>query len=80
MGEQTNAHLNAWIEANYERTHAELVEHRGGCTCFISPPCNACCEPMTEDEAEYLGYEPPEPIDYLGAARDVVKQALKRSA
>lgn len=38
-----------------------LVEMRGGCTCFLSPPCNNCCEPITEDEAEYLGWERPEP-------------------
>lgn len=70
MGEPVNAHLDAWIEANEERLFPALVEHRGGCRCFISPPCGACSNPMTYAEAEYLGYEPPEPaIDYMVAVR-----------
>jgi hypothetical protein len=28
---------------------------RGGCSCHISPPCHACCEPLTEEEADSLG-------------------------
>lgn len=31
-----------------------LVSERGGCTCFISAPCRACCDPITEDEAADL--------------------------
>lgn len=47
-----------------------LVDMRGGCTCFVWPPCLNCTEPMTEDEAEYLGWEPPEPaIDYMAEVR-----------
>ncbi len=33
----------------------ELVRLRGGCSCFISPPCEACCNPLTAGEAAYLG-------------------------
>lgn len=35
---------------------SRLVDHRGGCTCFISPPCHACCEPLTAREADALGW------------------------
>jgi hypothetical protein len=41
---------------NDEGMYARLREHRGGCTCFISPPCGACCNPLTQDEAEALGW------------------------
>ena len=34
----------------------ELVKHRGGCRCHISPPCNACTEPLTIPEAQCLGW------------------------
>lgn len=27
-----------------------LIDMRGGCRCFICPPCNACVEPVTADE------------------------------
>lgn len=39
----------------------EIVHRRGGCRCFISPPCNACVEPATEDELNYVGYTYGEP-------------------
>lgn len=35
--------------------YKRLVDMRGGCRCFISPPCSACCEPMSLDEADSLG-------------------------
>jgi hypothetical protein len=38
-----------------EYLRLRLVEDRGGCSCHISPPCNACCEPLTLSEAESLG-------------------------
>lgn len=37
----------------------QLLMFRGGCTCFLSPPCRACTEPMTFEEAEILGHVPP---------------------
>lgn len=39
----------------------KLLDLRGGCTCFLSPPCGNCVEPITEHEAECLGWERPEP-------------------
>jgi hypothetical protein len=33
------------------------MEARGGCTCFISPPCHACIEPPTREELEDVGFE-----------------------
>ena len=48
-----------------------LVHNRGGCTCFISPPCLACSEPPTDDELEDIGYE--WPIDYMKHVRDMCK-------
>lgn len=40
-----------------------LLDLRGGCRCYDNPPCLACSEPITEDEAEELGFEitSPEP-------------------
>ena len=34
----------------------ELVNHRGGCRCCISPPCPAHCDPLTIPEAKHLGW------------------------
>lgn len=34
--------------------HRYLVDHRGGCRCFLAPPCYACCEPLTEEEADLI--------------------------
>ncbi len=40
----------------------DLIALRGGCSCHISPPCRACCDPLTVDEAINLGiYEDPQP-------------------
>lgn len=36
--------------------YAKLIEHRGGCYCCISPPCSACSDPMTVEEAIELGF------------------------
>ena len=41
-----------------EEQYLKLIKHRGGCTCFISPPCNNCCEPCTVEEAEILCFSP----------------------
>ena len=43
----------------------QLVEMRGGCTCFLSPPCGNHVNPLTEEEAEELGLFDPEPVDYM---------------
>lgn len=50
-----------WAKGYYDRDltdeqRDELVEHRGGCTCFLHPPCNACCEPIPLSEAVDLGW------------------------
>jgi hypothetical protein len=39
-----------------ESAWRSVVEHRGGCNCCISPPCNACVEPITEEELNAVGY------------------------
>lgn len=44
-----------------DSAYRRLIEMRGGCRCCISPPCHACVDPLTEREAECLGWEPPTP-------------------
>jgi hypothetical protein len=40
----------------------ELISLRGGCSCHVSPPCRACCNELTAEEAIDLGiYEEPQP-------------------
>lgn len=39
-------------EAAWQR----LLEKRGGCRCCISPPCNACSDPISESEMNSVGY------------------------
>lgn len=57
-----------------DEQRSELIKMRGGCRCHISPPCNACVDPIDEAEAESLGLLPEEPapagVDYLKAVRD----------
>lgn len=53
--------MDKWLD-NLELTEEEqlqLIELRGGCSCFISPPCGSCCNPLTFEEAETLGHVPP---------------------
>lgn len=38
-----------------------LVQMRGGCTCFLSPPCGNHVGPLTMEEADELGLLDPEP-------------------
>lgn len=38
--------------------YKRLVSNRGGCKCFICPPCSACTSEIDEDEAEELGLVP----------------------
>lgn len=50
-----------WAKGYYDRDltdeqREELVDHRGGCSCCISPPCWACSEPITLVEAVDLGW------------------------
>ena len=66
--------LEAIESAISDEDRARLINLRGGCTCFLSPPCSACCEPLTEDEAGRLGLAAPEPAtDYMKAVRDLCK-------
>lgn len=53
-------------DEQYER----LRDMRGGCTCFASPPCNACVDPVTWDEMEDL--ELPLTQDVATAQADLV--------
>lgn len=39
-----------------EEAWRSIVERRGGCRCCISPPCNACTEPPSEEELNRVGY------------------------
>lgn len=39
-----------------EAAWRSVIEDRGGCRCHISPPCNACTEPMSEEELNRVGY------------------------
>lgn len=43
-----------------------IANLRGGCSCSVSPPCSACCSPLTQDEADELGLIPEE-IDAMTA-------------
>lgn len=52
----------------------KLLDMRGGCTCFISPPCRACAEPITDDEFDELLEAFPEelappPVDFSAITR-----------
>ena len=38
-----------------ESAWRKILDARGGCTCFISPPCWACAEPLTEAELTDAG-------------------------
>lgn len=39
-----------------EAAWRSVIEDRGGCRCHISPPCNACTEPISEEELNRVGY------------------------
>lgn len=52
-----------WVMPDdFEPTDAQLrqlLDARGGCRCpHVSPPCGACCEPITQREFEELFFEP----------------------
>ena len=67
---------DALIDTNPAAWH-RLLELRGGCRCCLSPPCNACVDPITQEEAERIGLlddpEPPTEPDYLKAVRDLCR-------
>lgn len=46
---------------NTDELREQLVSDRGGCSCHLNPPCNACCDPITEDELDSLGLLPDQP-------------------
>jgi hypothetical protein len=53
--------------------YARLIETRGGCRCHISPPCFACCEPLTQVEADSLGL-----LEAESELPELVKHFIKR--
>lgn len=48
-------HDEALIDVD-QRAWETLLERRGGCRCLFSPPCNACTEPLTEEELNSVGF------------------------
>lgn len=59
-----------------DEQEARLVEYRGGCSCHLSPPCAAHSDPLTLDEAEWLGLldDEVEPaVDLLAITRSFCK-------
>lgn len=52
---EPNWHPDEWLGDQHPDKQARLLEMRGGCRCCISPPCSACVDPVTDDEAEKLG-------------------------
>lgn len=47
-----------WLGDQHPHLQKELLEMRGGCRCCISPPCSACADPVTDEEAGRLGLAP----------------------
>lgn len=45
-----------WLGDHDEAAWRQLLESRGGCSCCISPPCNNCTEPPSEDELNEVGF------------------------
>lgn len=43
------------VDHDVESWHS-ILQSRGGCTCFLSPPCNACSNPVTEEELNAVGF------------------------
>lgn len=55
-------------EAQSDRDDFQREHRQSGCTCCISPPCNACIHPgnpanQDEDDSCWI-YLPPEEYDY----------------
>ena len=53
---------------------SKLRSHRGGCHCHTMrmPPCCNCTNPLTEDEAQILGFMP-----FCGVCLDAFGAALR---
>jgi hypothetical protein len=66
--------------------YARLIEFRGGCSCHVAPPCGACSNPLTEEEAKALGWmddthaevvpevwrkKPETEVDYMAVVRSM---------
>lgn len=49
--------FDEWCEANIDMIAEKLAGIRGGCSCHLNPPCGNCSNPITEDEAEELGWD-----------------------
>lgn len=47
---------DAWLGDVDMEAWKTLQERRGGCRCFISPPCHACTEPLSDEELTSVGY------------------------
>jgi len=45
-----------WLSDVSRSAWDRLIEKRGGCNCCISPPCSACCDPITEEELNAVGF------------------------
>lgn len=39
-----------------EAAWRRVLDKRGGCSCCVSPPCNNCTDPITEEELNRVGY------------------------
>lgn len=49
--------LDVLVNGMTSGDHRALMEHRGGCSCPNgNPPCSACVEPLSWDEAMELGW------------------------
>ena len=51
-------------------THNKLTQLRGGCSCFISPPCANCVDPITFGEGREIGL--------VGIWRDAMRWSAKQ--
>ena len=45
-----------WLADVDDVAWGQLVDGRGGCRCFLSAPCGACSEPISEAELNAVGY------------------------
>jgi hypothetical protein len=52
----TKIESNVWLGDVDENAWKRLLEKRGGCSCHLSPPCDNCVDPLTEEELNSVGY------------------------
>ncbi len=65
-----------------ERAWRLIVENRGGCRCYRSPPCFACSEPISEKEMNEVGYTytTPQPKrEWVGLTDEEIDALEKKS-